>query len=114
MQTIAELPDYQTDASRWLSAEEQDAVRQYLSLHPTSGDLIPGTGGIRKLRWRRPGMGKRGGLRIIYYFYNRTAPLYLLNVFGKNEKDDLSEREKQLLAKIVQQIIQYWRNHYGK
>lgn len=66
-----------------------------------AGDEIPSTGGLRKLRWGRAGMGKRGGARVIYYFYDDTAPLFLLEVYSKAQQKDLSPSEKKSLSKIA-------------
>lgn len=71
---------------------------------------MQGTGGIRKLRWSRQGGEKSGGIRVIYYFHNEFMPLYLLAVFGKNEKANLAVEEKQLLAKSVKQLVTTWRH----
>ena len=61
-----------------------------MASHPAAGELIQETGGIRKLRWAAKGKGKSGGVRIIYYHYNDTVPLFLLTVFGKGEKVNLT------------------------
>lgn len=68
--------------------------------------LIAGTGGIRKLRWVREGMGKSGGVRVIYYYHNDHIPLYLLTVFGKNQKANLSKAEANELSKLVKVLVQ--------
>ncbi|HFE48286.1 MAG TPA: addiction module toxin RelE [Chromatiaceae bacterium] len=81
----------------------------YLAEHPGAGVMVQGTGGIRKLRWARHGKGKRGGIRVIYYFHSGMMPLYLLAAFGKNEKANLSAEEKQSLAKAVTELVAYWR-----
>lgn len=81
----------------------------YLAEHPNSGVLIQGSGGIRKLRWARQDSGKRSGIRVIYYFHSDMMPLYLLAAFGKNEKANISAKEKQLLAKAVEELVQFWR-----
>ena len=72
------------------------------------GDLIPGTGGVRKLRWGVEGRGKRGGARIIYYFHSDRMPLYLLAVFTKNERADLSPSERATLRSLVDQLVAAW------
>jgi hypothetical protein len=77
-------------------------------VHPGAGVLIKGAGGIRKLRWARSGRGKSGGVRVVYYFHNREMPLYLLTLFGKNEKADLSMEEKNYLSGLVKELVQYW------
>ncbi len=87
-----------------MTADERDEFIDYLSKHPDAGDEITGTGGIRKIRWSGKGKGKRGGVRVIYYFYNESTPVFLLTVYGKGEKEDLTpEQKKQLsgLAKIL-------------
>jgi mRNA-degrading endonuclease RelE of RelBE toxin-antitoxin system len=113
MITIAETEPYRRKAAKLLSEEERNDLIAYLSEHPTSGVIIQGTHGIRKLRWARSGGGKRGGYRVIYYFHSEVMPLYLLTVFGKNERANLSDKEKQLLTKIVQRIVEYWRTRNG-
>ena len=99
--TVAELPEYIRCAGKLLTADERLEVVEYLAAHPRSGDLIQGTGGIRKLRWARGGRGKSGGVRLIYYFHSETIPLYLLTIFGKSEKANLSKAERNELAGLV-------------
>jgi hypothetical protein len=85
---------------------DDDAYR-FLQLHlgrqPESGDLVPGTGGFRKLRWRDPtrGKGTRGGLRVIYYFYSSHHQIWLATIYGKDEVADLSPKEKKALRAMV-------------
>ena len=107
MQTIVELAEFQKRASKLLKEEEKARVINYLAFHPQSGDVMQGTGGIRKLRWSAQGKG--GGVRVIYYYHNGTMPLFLLTVFGKGEKVNLSKVERNELAKFTQLLLQ----HYG-
>lgn len=100
--TVAEMPEYIRRATRLLSQSERSDVIDYVAATPKAGDLIQGTGGVRKLRWARGGRGKSGGVRVIYYFHSEALPLYLLTVFGKGEKADLSQAERNELAKLVQ------------
>jgi len=93
--TVAELPEYQRRAQKLLSEDEQHDIVSYLAAFPKDGDLIRSTGGVRKLRWRRSGRGKSGGVRVIYYFHSERMPLYLLTVFAKNERADLSRAALQ-------------------
>jgi hypothetical protein len=93
--SVTELAGYKRRASELLTEAEQDAVVDLIAYGPTSGDLIPGTGGLRKLRVGRSGSGKRGGARVIYYFYNEDVPILLMAIYAKNEKADLSERDKK-------------------
>lgn len=88
-----------------LSADERKSVVNYLAAHPASGDIMQGTGGIRKLRWSAHGKGKSGGVRIIYYFHNETMPVFLLTLFGKGEKANLTKSERNDLAKFTAMLI---------
>ena len=85
-----------------------------MSEHPSAGDLIQGTGGIRKLRWTKENKGKSGGVRVIYYFHSNMMPLYLLAVFGKNEKATITAEEKNILSKAVKVLVTYWRRKNGQ
>jgi hypothetical protein len=67
----------------------------FIALDPEAGDLIPETGGVRKVRWSRPGAGKRGGARVIYFYHNVDRPIYLLMAYAKARKEDLTPEEKR-------------------
>lgn len=111
--TVTELPEYIRRASELLNEAERKSVIDYLAAHPRAGDIMEGTGGIRKLRWARGGKGKSGGVRIIYYYHDQRIPLYLLTVFGKNEKSNITKSERNELAKLVGVLVQVAleRNH---
>lgn len=109
MQTIVELPEFQKKAASLLEDEEKTSMINYLAFHPKAGDLMQGTGGIRKLRWSAQGRGKSGGVRVIYYYHNGAMPLFLLTVFGKGEKANLSQSERNELAKLTGLLLK----HYG-
>lgn len=85
--------------------EEDINLFNALKENPELGVLIKGTGGLRKLRWARQGMGKSGGVRIIYYFYNKSVPLFLLDVYAKNDKDDLNHDDIEILTKAVKEYL---------
>lgn len=102
--TIAEVPEFLRRAARLLSADERTALLEYLAANPRAGDLIPGAGGVRKLRWARGGRGKSGGVRAIYYFHSDAMPLYLLTVFAKNERADLTAAERNELAGLARTL----------
>jgi hypothetical protein len=102
--TVAEAPEFVRCAERLLSAVERTDLVAYLAANPRAGDLMQGTGGIRKLRWGRGGRGKSGGVRIIYYFHSEAMPLYLLTVFGKNERANLSRAERNDLAALARTL----------
>ncbi len=99
--TVAETPEYLRCAARLLQEAERIAIVEFLASRPRAGDLMQGTGGVRKLRWRRDGRGKSGGLRLIYYYHSELMPLYLLTVFGKNEQANLSRAERNELSRLV-------------
>ena len=109
MQTIVELPEFQKRASNLFTDEEKLSIINYLARHPMAGDILQGTGGIRKLRWSAQGRGKRGGARVVYFYHNGTMPLFLLTVFGKGEKANLSKAERNDLARLTDLL----RKHYG-
>jgi len=105
MQTVVELPHFMRRARSLLPETEIVRLINHLAAEPEAGDLIEGTGGIRKLRWAREGKGKSGGTRVIYFFRNERIPLYLLTIFGKNEKSDLSMSERNELRKFVERLV---------
>ena len=106
--TVAELPEYIRSAGKLLSEADRRALVDYLAAHPRAGSLIEGTGGVRKLRWARDGMGKSGGVRVIYYFHSEAMPLYLLTIFAKNERANLSRAERNELAGLVDLLVGSW------
>lgn len=105
MNTVVELPEFIRRSRKLLPEDEIRELINYLAVHPTAGVILQGTGGIRKLRWKREGIGKSGGVRVIYYFHNDKYPLFLLTVFGKSEKENLSQAERNELAKLTHILI---------
>ena len=108
MFTIAELPEYIRRAEKLLSLAERADIINYLAAHPKAGDLIEGTGGIRKLRWGRGTQGKSGGVRVIYYVHSEVMPLYLVTLFAKNERANLTRTERNELAGLVDVLVNLW------
>ena len=105
MQTIVELPEFLRKSDKLLSNKEKLSIINYLAAHPAAGVIMRGTGGIRKLRWAAQGKGKSGGVRVIYYYHNESMPLFLLTLFGKAEKANLSKSEDNDLAKLTSLLI---------
>jgi hypothetical protein len=99
--TVAETPEYLRRAERLLSAASRAEIVDHVAARPRAGEVMQGTGGVRKLRWARGGRGKSGGVRVIYYYHSEAMPLYLLTVFAKNERANLSKAERNDLAKLV-------------
>ena len=85
-----------------LPDEEYAAMQAALARNPQAGDVIRGTGGLRKLRWRRPGVGKSGGVRVIYYWLCADRQIRLLMLYPKSRKDDLSAADKAMLKKVME------------
>jgi hypothetical protein len=92
---------------RKLITEEQRAVLvDYLARHPTAGDLIQGTGGVRKLRWGLDERGKSGGIRVIYFYHSLTTPLFALTAYAKNEKADLSQKDRNDFRRLTKLLVE--------
>lgn len=108
MHTVAETPEYLRRCDKLLTEGERRDVVDYLAAHPKAGDLMEGTGGVRKIRWARAGRGKSGGVRIIYYVHSEAMPLYLLTVFAKNERANLSKAERNGMAEMVELLVDHW------
>ncbi len=104
MITIIETQQFTGKADKIMRAAEKDELFDFIARNPKEGDAISGTGGVRKLRFAIQGKGKRGGVRVIYYYYDDRNPVLLFTVFGKNEKSDLTKKEKNILYGIVQDI----------
>ena len=109
MITVLETDEFFEKAEALFSLQEKDDLVSYLSLYPESGDLIQGSGGIRKLRWQSKGRGKRGGARVIYFFYTDQYPLSLLTVYGKNQQEDLTPAQKSNYATFVKMLKKEWK-----
>ena len=103
--TVLQLPKFKAEATELIGVDGIEMLAGYLIEHPDAGDVIPGSGGVRKLRWAAKGKGKRGGARIIYLYAVVAARIYLMRCYAKNVKTDLTADEK----KQVRQIAAYLR-----
>jgi len=105
MQTVIETAAYIAAAKdAGMSGTEMVAVVDLIAANPEAGDIMPGCGGARKLRVAKPGKGKSGGYRVITYFAGDDVPVFLLTVFGKNEKANLSKAERNALAGLTKRL----------
>lgn len=95
---VAETHAFARSAAKIWSEDEQAELVDHIAHNPEAGDVIPGTGGVRKLRWARSGSGKRGGARVVYFYYRPDCPLYLLLAYAKARMTDLSADEKKAVA----------------
>jgi hypothetical protein len=95
-----ETPVFTRQVQELLSDEVYTGFQWYLALNPRAGEVIQGTGGLRKVRWSVPGAGKRGGVRVIYFHVAAQSQLRLLLIYRKGVKDDLTAAEKKTLRKL--------------
>jgi hypothetical protein len=110
MHTVVETESFLRDAKAvGLSETERAAMLDFFARHPDAGDEIKGTGGARKVRFARKGKGKSGGYRIVTFYSGDDIPMFLLNVFAKNEKTDLSKAERNELKTILAAIAANYR-----
>jgi len=86
-----------------LTDDDYRLLQEALLRRPGQGDVIEGTGGVRKLRWRERGRGKRGGLRLIYYWHTEREIFLMLFLYRKSDQKDLTAEQKRILATTVQQ-----------
>jgi hypothetical protein len=103
-QTVAETPIFTRQTEKLFSEDEKQRLINFLAENPLAGDEIPGTGGVRKLRFAAPGRGKRGGARIVYYYLDASLPLYALLAYAKNDQGDLTPDERRSVAGIAAAI----------
>jgi hypothetical protein len=108
--TVFETASYLARAQKLLTQSEQENVVRMVAQDPTCGDLMEGTGGVRKVRIGVGGRGKSGGARVVYFFHGEAMPLYLLGLFAKNDKANLTKAERNALASLV---VELKRAHRG-
>lgn len=96
---FVEAPAFTRHLERYLADDQYRELQAALALNPDMGDLMPGTGGFRKLRWADPrrGKGRRGGLRVIYFHFRADEQVWLMTIYDKSEAADLSPQEKKAL-----------------
>lgn len=99
--TVVEVHPFPDRAATIWSDEEREKFINYIAYHPLEGVEITGTGGMRKIRWKRQGMGKRGGARIIYFYYDESTPIFLISIYAKSKKENLTSDEKKKMCDWV-------------
>lgn len=106
MQTVVELPEFQRRAKTVMSDTEREAAIVWIALNPQAGISLGG--GLRKVRVPRSGGGKSGGFRTLYVFGGEHMPIFLLTVFAKNEKANLTRREQLEAVELSKEIVAMW------
>ncbi len=99
--TVVEVEPFPARAVEVWSDEKRLEFVSYVASNPEAGDLIPGGAGVRKVRWSRAGMGKRGGVRVIYCFHDESMPLFPLTVYPKSRPENLSAAELKLIRQVM-------------
>ena len=99
--TVAETALFVRQAEDVWDDAEREAFVNFIAGDPEAGDMIPETGGVRKIRWSRAGTGKRGGTRVIYFYHDANRPLYLLMVYAKSRRENLTPDEKRAVRKLA-------------
>ena len=99
-----EAPAFTRHLASYLDDEQYRAFQNALAATPELGDVIPGTGGFRKLRWAdvRRGKGRRGGLRVIYYWFDGRNQIWLMTIYGKDEASDLTPEQRKVLKAAIE------------
>src|SRR5471030_2077842 len=99
--SVVETPQFLAATRRIMDDNERGVVVDFLARNPLAGDLIPGTGGVRKLRWGLEGRGKRGGARVVFFYHNAEMPLFALTAYAKNEKANLSQDDRNDFKRLT-------------
>jgi len=110
VRTVVETRAFLSDArSLAMPDVERVAIVTWIAANPAAGQVIEGTGGARKVRFAGMGKGKSGGYRVITFFTGMEIPVFLLNIFAKNEKTDLTQKERGVLKTILADTVKAYR-----
>lgn len=108
LRTVVEQRSFRDDAATaGLDEEQVREIVATIAADPMAGDLLAGTGGAYKMRFRAKGKGKRGGVRVVYYYAGETLPVFLLTVFAKGDKVNLSKAERNAIRKLGEKLKEY-------
>ena len=105
LHTVVENPEFQRRAIGRLSRREVDRLVDYIAVNPDAGEPMAGTGGARKVRWAARGKGKSGGVRVITFYSGPPVPVFLLAVFGKGERSNISQAERNELRRVLKDLV---------
>jgi hypothetical protein len=103
MHTVVETLLFQRQWPLYWTEEERGAFAAYIAENPTAGDVVPGSGGIRKVRWGRAGSGKSGGVRVIYFTRNAEGEVVLLTLYAKSRTDNLTGPKLKEIRRVLEE-----------
>jgi hypothetical protein len=106
---IVETDGFAKDARKIFTEEELGALHQHLGTFRELGNVISGSGGLRKVRWSAQGKGKRSGARVIYYYGGDHMPLFMIAIYTKSEKSDMTRAELKMATKLINALRQQYR-----
>ena len=101
MKTVIETPTFQKHVDNYWSSDERLQFIAWLAANPTAGVVVPGSGGVRKLRWGSRDSGKRGGVRVIYYNQSLDELIWLLTIYGKNVRENITPQQLRALKETI-------------
>jgi hypothetical protein len=107
--TVVETGEFLRHAEPLMSDWERAKLVAFVGANPEAGEVIPESGGVRKIRWALQGRGKRGGARVIYYYHNERLPVFLLSAYAKNQKAALSKAERNAMKRLVPALVAGYR-----
>ena len=108
--SVVETPEFLAVTRKMMTEEQRKELIDFLAYHPTSGDLIQGSGGVRKLRWGLEGRGKRGGARVIYFYHHAGMPVFMLTAYAKNDRSNLSPSDIDALKDLTVRLVKAYEN----
>jgi hypothetical protein len=104
--SVVETPEFLAATRRIMDEEERGLLVDYLARNPLAGDIVQGTGGVRKLRWALAGRGKSGGARVIYYCHSSAVPVFALAAYAKNERANLSQADRNEFRRLTALLVE--------
>ena len=110
MQSVVEMPEFMRCAKKLgLSNDERESIINIIASNPDAGDEIVGTGGMRKIRVASKGKGKSGGYRVITFFSGIDIPVFLITIYAKNQKENITDKEKKVLKTLSNSLVEIYK-----
>jgi hypothetical protein len=103
--TVVETREFLKRVNPLMSGSERAELVAFVGANPEAGEIIPGTGGVRRIRWALQGAGKRGGARVIYYYHDERLPVFLLSAYAKSRKANLNQAERNAMKRMVRALV---------